>query len=163
MNEQRPQDHVARNRESWRVAAADFVDNGRQNWSSNAPNWGVFGVPEADVGVFPEKLEGKDVVELGCGTGYVSSWLARRGANPVGVDLTTEQLDSARMFQKDFGLSFPLVQANAEKTPLKDETFDLVISEYGPASGAIPTCGSRRPRAYCEAAESSSSWSTAPS
>ncbi len=131
MADGRKQDHVARNRESWSVAAKDFVDNGRQNWSSDAPNWGVFGVPEADVGVLPKDLQGKDVVELGCGTGYVSSWLARRGARPVGVDLTTEQLDSARMFQKEFDLFFPLVQANAEKTPLKDESFDIAISEYG--------------------------------
>src|SRR5207244_6470805 len=29
------------------------------------------------------------------------------------------------------GLSFPLIQANAEQVPLKDATFDLAISEYG--------------------------------
>jgi SAM-dependent methyltransferase len=124
-------DHVKRNQESWAKAAAEYVDNGRRNWTDNAPQWGIWGVPESDVGALPSELEGKDVIELGCGTGYISSWLARRGARPVALDLTTEQLDSARMFQKEFDLYFPIVQANAELVPLKDESFDIAISEYG--------------------------------
>ena len=48
--------------------------------------WGIFGVPEAQVGVLPADLAGLDTIELGCGTGYVSAWLARRGARPVGID-----------------------------------------------------------------------------
>lgn len=129
--EARSEDHIERNRASWGQWASEYVDAGRKNWESNAPAWGIFGVPEEDLGVLPAELAGRDVVELGCGTGYVSSWLARRGARPVGVDLTTAQLDSARRFQNEFDLSFPLVQANAEKTPLKDATFDIAISEYG--------------------------------
>jgi cyclopropane fatty-acyl-phospholipid synthase-like methyltransferase len=34
-----------------------------------------------------------DTIELGCGTGYVSSWLARRGARPVGIDNSEAQLE----------------------------------------------------------------------
>lgn len=130
MGESSP-DHVQRNRRSWAVAAADFIENGRTNWASNEPVWGIFGVPEADVGMLPSEIEGKDVVELGCGTAYVSSWLARRGARPVGIDLTPGQLESARTFQREFDLRFPLVQADAERSPLKDESFDIAISEYG--------------------------------
>jgi SAM-dependent methyltransferase len=83
------------------------------------------------VGVLPEKLEDRDAVELGCGAGYVSAWLARREARPVGVDLSANQLASAAQFQREFGLDFPLVQADAEAVPLRSESFDLVISEYG--------------------------------
>ena len=72
-----------------------------------------------------------DVVELGCGTAYVSAWLARLGARPVGVDLTPAQLDTARRCQEHFGLSFPLIEANAEDVPLPDNSFDLAVSEYG--------------------------------
>ena len=39
--------------------------------------------PRAQVGALPD-VDGKDVVELGCGTAYVSAWLAARGARPVG-------------------------------------------------------------------------------
>jgi SAM-dependent methyltransferase len=76
-------------------------------------------------------VAGRDVVELGCGTAYVSAWLARRGARVVGVDLTPEQLDTARRLQEQHGLSFPLVEASAEAVPLPDESFDLAVSEYG--------------------------------
>jgi SAM-dependent methyltransferase len=71
------------------------------------------------------------VVELGCGTAYVSAWLARRGARPVGIDLTEAQLDTARAMQVRFGPRFPLVHGDAEVLPFGDASFDLAISEYG--------------------------------
>ena len=78
-----------------------------------------------------EDLAGKDIVELGCGTAYLSAWLARREARPVAVDLSSRQLASAARFQKEYGIRFSLVQADAEILPLPDEGFDLAISEYG--------------------------------
>lgn len=48
---------------------------------------GIFNVPETQLGVLGD-VSGLDVVELGCGTAYLSAWLVRRGARPVGVDLT---------------------------------------------------------------------------
>jgi SAM-dependent methyltransferase len=73
-------DHVARNRASWNLAAAEYAEPGRQNWASE-PRWGIWGIPESDVHLLPE-VDGLDVIELGCGTGYVSAWLARRGCDP---------------------------------------------------------------------------------
>jgi ubiquinone/menaquinone biosynthesis C-methylase UbiE len=70
-------------------------------------------------------------VELGCGSGYVSAWLARRGARPVGVDVSARQLTVAHHLQDEFGLRFPLVQADAERVPLSDGCAGLAISEYG--------------------------------
>ena len=81
--------------------------------------------------MFPDDLSGRDVIELGCGTGYVSAWLARRGARPVGIDNSPQQLENARGFQHEFGLEFPLMLGNAESVPLPDASFDLAISEYG--------------------------------
>ena len=46
---------------------------------------------------------GLDVLELACGTAYVSAWLARQGARPVAVDLSGEQLATARRLQRRFG------------------------------------------------------------
>jgi len=43
-----------------------------------------------------EDLAGKDAIELGCGTAYVSAWLARRGARVVGIDNSAAQLATAR-------------------------------------------------------------------
>ena len=62
----------------------------------------MFGNPETEVGVLGD-LAGLDVVELGCGTAYFSAWFARRGARPVGVDVTPAQLDTARRLQAETG------------------------------------------------------------
>jgi SAM-dependent methyltransferase len=87
-------------------------------------------VPESKLGLLGD-VSGRDVIELGCGTAYFSAWLARRGARPVGVDLTRAQLDTAHRLQAEHGLDFPLLEANAEEVPLPDASFDLAISEYG--------------------------------
>ncbi|WP_246568078.1 class I SAM-dependent methyltransferase [Streptomyces flaveus] len=47
-------------------------------------------------------------IELGCGTAYVSAWLARAGAHPVGIDLSEKQLATARAMQAEFGIDFPI-------------------------------------------------------
>jgi SAM-dependent methyltransferase len=124
-------EHVATNRAFWDELATSFVDSGRRNWESEEPRWGIFGVPESEVGMLPQEVEGRDAIELGCGTGYVSAWLARRGARPVGIDNSEAQLATARTFQAEFGIEFPLLHGDAERVPYPDASFDIAISEYG--------------------------------
>src|SRR6476620_481379 len=131
-------EHVRRNREVWDRYAARYVEPGRRSWASDAPSWGIFGVPESELGVLPRRLDGLDAIELGCGTAYLSAWLARRGAKPVGIDNSPRQLESARQFQREFDLDFPVILGNAETVPLPDATFDLAVSEYGAALWADP-------------------------
>ena len=88
-------DHVLANRVSWDADADAWVERGRADWARDEPAWGVWHVPESELGLLPD-VRGKDTVELGCGTGYVSSWLARRGARPVGLDNSGRQLATAR-------------------------------------------------------------------
>jgi len=88
-------------------------------------------IPQSRLPVLPADLADVAAVELGCGSGYVSAWLARRGARPVGVDVSARQLAIAHRLQGEFGLRFPLVQADAERVPLGAGCADLVISEYG--------------------------------
>jgi len=123
-------EHIGRNRAAWDRLAAEYADAGLRNWAEPSPTWGIWGVPEAQAGVLPD-VAGRDVIELGCGTGYVSAWLARRGARPVGLDNSAAQLATARALQDRFGLRFPLLHANAEQAPFADGTFDVAISEYG--------------------------------
>ena len=124
---------AARNRELWTQTNAEFTHEQAQGaWAQAEISWGIWNVPEAEVGALAGiELDGADVLELGCGTAYVSAWLARRGARPVGVDVTPAQLETARELQVEHGLDFPLVEANAEAVPLPDASFDLVLSEYG--------------------------------
>ena len=122
---------AARNRELWTKSNAEHAGKrARENWAAEEITWGVWDIPERDVRVLPE-LNGKDVVELGCGTAYVSAWLARRGARPIGVDITPAQLATARAMQQEYGLEFPLIEADGAETGLPDACADLVISEYG--------------------------------
>ena len=74
-------------------------------WSATEPHWGLWATPEPQVSMLPDDLAGMDTIELGCGTGYVSSWLARAGARPVGVDISQKQLATARAMQAEYGAS----------------------------------------------------------
>lgn len=131
-------DYVARNVENWTEANEQYTGpNARAAWSKEELSYGVFGVPESSVKVLGD-VAGLDVLDLGCGTAYVSAWLMRQGARPVGVDPTPAQLETAREMQKEFGLEFPLVEAVGESVPLPDASFDLVISEYGASIWADP-------------------------
>jgi SAM-dependent methyltransferase len=122
---------AARNREVWTRSNAQYTDEkAHEAWTAAEITWGVWGVPESELRVLPDP-DGKDVVELGCGTAYISALLARRGARPVGVDITPAQLATARRMQAELGLEFPLVEADAAETGLPAASFDLVVSEYG--------------------------------
>jgi SAM-dependent methyltransferase len=124
-------EHVARNRAEWDRWAAEYSEAGRRNWNAEEPSWGIWHVPESQLEMLPDDLAGRDAIELGCGTAYVSAWLARRGARPVGIDNSQAQLETARELQSEFGLDFPLLHGNAEAVPFPDASFDFAISEYG--------------------------------
>jgi SAM-dependent methyltransferase len=79
-----------------------------------------------------------DAVELGCGTGYVSSFLARLGAKVVGIDPSGEQLATARRLAAEHELDVEFVQGIAENVPYPDESFDFAVSEYGAATWSDP-------------------------
>jgi SAM-dependent methyltransferase len=124
-------EYVAENRDIWTKSNREYTDaEADRAWRAEQITWGMFGVPESDVGVLGD-VSDSDIVDLGCGTGYFSAWLARRGARPVGIDVTPAQLDTARRLQVETGIEFPLIEASAEDVPLPDESFDLAFSEYG--------------------------------
>jgi SAM-dependent methyltransferase len=131
-------EHVRKNREWWDHLARDYVAAGERAWAMNAPAWGIWQVPEAEVGMLPSDLAEKDAIELGCGTAYVSAWLARRGARVVGIDNSEAQLATARRLQRRHGLNFPLIHGNAESINYPDASFDFAISEYGACLWADP-------------------------
>ena len=125
-------DYVAINREGWTQANAEYTDaRARDAWAQEGITWGKWRLSEGELHVLPD-LEGKDVVELGCGTAYFGAWLKRAGARRVvGVDVTPAQLETARRMNAEFGLGLEFLEENAEHTSLPDDSFDLVFSEYG--------------------------------
>jgi len=131
-------EHVRINRAKWDEIAKDWVAGGERGWAQATPRWGLWGVPESELHLFPDDLDGKDVIELGCGTAYVSSWLARSGARVVGIDNSAQQLATARRLQQKHGLAIELIHGNAEDVPKPDASFDVAISEYGACLWADP-------------------------
>jgi SAM-dependent methyltransferase len=131
-------EHVARNRAYWDYLARQYVEAGESAWAQQEPAWGIWHVPEAELQVFSEQLSGKDAIELGCGTAYISAWLSRRGARVVGIDNSEAQLGTARRLQRQYGLDFPLIHGDAEEIAYPDASFDFAISEYGACLWADP-------------------------
>ncbi len=122
---------AARNRDLWTTTNEAYTDEqAARKWAQAEITWGVWDAPESELQILGD-VSGLDAVELGCGTAYVSAWLARRGARPVGVDVTPAQLESARRCMREAGLEFPLVEADGAATGLPDASADLVHSEYG--------------------------------
>ena len=132
-------DYLRVNRDAWTKSNARYTDGrAEEAWAQAEIAWGVWQTPESAVKVLPG-LRGRDVVELGCGTAYVGAWLKRRGARRVvGVDITPAQLATAQRLNRKSAMGLELIEANAEVVPLRDEVFDLVISEYGASMWCDP-------------------------
>ncbi|MEJ2288303.1 MAG: class I SAM-dependent methyltransferase [Deinococcales bacterium] len=130
--------HVAANRDYWNARADAWVAAGERNWAQAEPTWGIWGVPESELRLLPVDMRGMAAVELGCGTGYVSAWMARRGAAVTGIDPSERQLATARRLAAEHGVALTLVLGDAEATPFEDASFDFAISEYGAAIWCDP-------------------------
>ena len=130
--------HVAANIAHWDAVAADWVAAGEQRWAGEVA-WGQWDVPQDECPLLPADCSGLDVVELGCGTAYVSGWAVRRGARRVvGVDSSGEQLATARRLAAEHGADVTLHHASAEDVPEPDGSFDHAVSEYGAAIWCDP-------------------------
>jgi SAM-dependent methyltransferase len=131
-------EHVRLNRAVWDGWAAEYAAYGERAWAAAEPSWGLWDVPESALQLLPANLSGMDAIELGCGTAYVSAWMARRGARVVGIDNSAAQLATAWRLQQQHGLVFPLLHGSAEAVPCPDASFDFAISEYGACLWADP-------------------------
>lgn len=130
-------EHVAENRRFWDEKADWWVKPGERAWTEE-PNWGIWHIPESELHLLPDSLDGKRAIELGCGTAYVSAWLARRGASAVGIDNSARQLETAKRLSQQHDIAIEFIHGNAETVPLPDASFDFAISEYGAALWCDP-------------------------
>jgi SAM-dependent methyltransferase len=95
--------------------------------------WGVWRMPESELGVLGQ-VEGRHVLELGCGAAQWTIALADVGAWAVGVDLSDRQLHRARALSP----TIPLVHGSAERLPFRSELFDVVFCDHGAMVFAPP-------------------------
>jgi SAM-dependent methyltransferase len=92
--------------------------------------WCPEGVDEADAAVLGD-VSGRRVLEVGCGAAQCARWLGTRGARPVGLDLSEQQLRHARRLDEETGCAVPAVVGTATALPFGDATFDVVFSAFG--------------------------------
>ncbi len=131
-------EHARENRAYWDSMADDWVAAGERGWQSEQPYWGCWHLPEAQLGLLPRDMSGMLAIELGCGTAYVSSWMACRGARVVGIDNSERQLATARRLAAEHEVELTLHHGCAEGVPYPDQHFDFAISEYGAAIWCDP-------------------------
>ncbi len=132
-------DYVSINRDLWDADAPHWIAAGERLWHAKTPQWGNWGEAESKLGLLAEDLADKDAIELGCGTGYISGWMTRRGARVTAIDVSAEQLKTARRLANEQGADIRFIQGDAEKTGLPDASFDFAISEYGAAIWCVPS------------------------
>ena len=124
-------DYTERNHAAWEIWARDYATVGRTTWGDEDLRWGIWDTPESELQLLDGLPPNSDVIELGCGTGEISASLARHGFRPVAVDFSRRQLETADRLQREHGLFFPLIHADAENVPYDRESFDVAVSEYG--------------------------------
>jgi SAM-dependent methyltransferase len=79
--------------------------------------------------VYAERLvAGKSVLDVACGEGYGSHWLARRAKSVVGVDISEEAIAHARLRYTGENLSF--LQGGADLLPLEGEGLFEVVTSF---------------------------------
>ncbi len=132
-------DHVAENRRHWDADAPRWVVSGERAWAQREPTWGIWGISNSALALLPDDLAGQRAIELGCGTGYVSAWMRRRGASVYAIDNSSEQLATARRLAALHDVDdIDWVHGNAETVDQPDGSFDFAISEYGAAIWCDP-------------------------
>jgi len=75
-----------------------------------------------------DRLAGKDVLEVGCGSGIAVQLFAEAGARVTAVDLTPWAVDTTRARLAAFDLDGEVVEADGENLPFPDASFDVVFS-----------------------------------
>ncbi len=115
----------------------DSLNEVRESWDSKADDW------QAQVGdqgdwnrrlnsdpVLFEllgKVRNRDILDAGCGTGYLSNRLTEMGADVVGVDLSPEMIRTATHRYPE--LEFRVDDCQSLAT-IDDGEMDLVVSNY---------------------------------
>lgn len=76
----------------------------------------------------------KHVLDVGCGTGSTSRAIARlvgEQGTSVGIDISEQMIDAARMLSEQERSPATFICADAQKHPFGARQFDLIVSRFG--------------------------------
>ena len=73
---------------------------------------------------------GLDILDAGCGEGYLSRILAKKGANATGIDSSTKLIEAARSQNLADVPSVSFDIGSVDDLPYPDSAFDLVVCNH---------------------------------
>ncbi len=116
------------NREGWNKISERYQ---QQNTISLSDiHYGPFAPGEKEERLLGD-VQGKNILELGCGGGQNAIVLAKWGATVWGIDQSAKQLEYARQLASREEVAVEFLEANMESIPeLKENLFDIILSSH---------------------------------
>jgi len=90
--------------------------------------WAQDGYPLLSNLIDYEKLKGKKVLDIACGTGWSTEQFSRANADVSAIDITPKAVELAKKRFELYGLKAEILVADAEKLPFPDNHFDYVLA-----------------------------------
>ena len=100
------------------------------NWSRRTPSSLSDYTARPRVLALCEPVDGKRVLDLGCGEGYCSRVLQERGAQVLGIDVSERMIELARQAEAAQALGIRYEVADAVNVDLGSARFDLVLAVF---------------------------------
>ncbi len=76
------------------------------------------------------KIKNKKIIDLGCGDGYYSRILAKKGAKVIGVDFSYQSIKLAKFQEEKENLGIDYYKSDISKLNfLKNSSFDIALAE----------------------------------
>ncbi len=118
---------------SKRASILRYYDNLALDYNCRFNNPRINYMRSAEKKFLLENLKSGLILDIGCGTGEQSLFLASRGYQVVGVDISKEMLMKANENAKENMVKdkLSLVMASAEALPFRDKSFNGLISIFG--------------------------------
>jgi len=72
-------------------------------------------------------VKGKKILDVGCGVGSLAFYLAQKGANVTGIDLSSNLVEYCKEQSNNLGLSIEFKVMNAQIPDFEAESFDIIL------------------------------------
>ncbi len=115
-------------RDHWNKTSSDYQK--QYLVPTEVVQYAIYGPTEGDLNLLGD-VNGKKMIELGCGGVQSSIVFAKRGAICTGVDMSMEQLKYAKDLVEKSGVEVKLIEGDIEDLHmLEDNSFDIAFSIY---------------------------------